>query len=91
MVCFRPKKVLVALPPGMLDQIDAVAKLEHRTRSELIREALRLYVFSFQRRHPHIEIDKIIADLYKDFADEAEIDVVQRVNEKLQKKELAAV
>ncbi|MDR3611954.1 MAG: ribbon-helix-helix domain-containing protein [Candidatus Obscuribacterales bacterium] len=44
-----PKKVLVALPPGLLEQIDFVANVEHRTRSDLIREALRRYIETFKR------------------------------------------
>jgi CopG family transcriptional regulator / antitoxin EndoAI len=43
-----PKKVLVALPPAMLIEIDQVATAEHRTRSDLIREALRSYIYAFQ-------------------------------------------
>lgn len=45
-----PKKVLVALPPGLLEDVDHIADIEHRTRSELIREALRRYINSFQRQ-----------------------------------------
>lgn len=44
-----PKKVLVALPPGLLEQIDFVAQAEHRTRSDLIRESLRRYLDQFRR------------------------------------------
>jgi metal-responsive CopG/Arc/MetJ family transcriptional regulator len=44
-----PKKVLVALPPGLLEQIDFVAQVEHRNRSDLIREALRRYIDQFKR------------------------------------------
>ncbi len=44
-----PKKVLVALPPGLLEQIDFVAQVEHRNRSDLIREALRRYIEQFKR------------------------------------------
>jgi len=44
-----PKKVLVALPPGLLEQIDFVAQIEHRSRSDLIREALRRYIENFKR------------------------------------------
>jgi metal-responsive CopG/Arc/MetJ family transcriptional regulator len=44
-----PKKVLVALPSGLLEQIDHVAQVEHRTRSDLIREALRRYTETFKR------------------------------------------
>lgn len=43
------KKVLIALPPSMLDQVDFVAGQEHRTRSDLIRESLRRYLESFRR------------------------------------------
>jgi len=44
-----PKKVLVALPPGLLEQIDFVAQVEHRSRSDLIREALRRYIDAFKK------------------------------------------
>lgn len=42
-------KVLVALPAGLLEQIDEVALSEHRNRSDLIREALRRYIENFKR------------------------------------------
>ncbi len=55
-----PKKVLVALPPGLLEQIDFVAQVEHRTRSELIREALRRYIENFKRTQtPHMSVTSI--------------------------------
>lgn len=44
-----PKKVLIALPPAMLEQVDFIARCEHRTRSDLIREALRRYLDNFRR------------------------------------------
>lgn len=44
-----PKKVLVALPGGLLEQVDFVAQVEHRSRSDLIREALRRYIENFKR------------------------------------------
>ncbi len=37
----------ISLPPAMIQKIETVRKAEHRTRSELIREALRTY---FSRR-----------------------------------------
>ena len=37
-------KVLVSIPQEFLDDIDRVAAEEHRSRSELIREALRGYL-----------------------------------------------
>jgi Arc/MetJ-type ribon-helix-helix transcriptional regulator len=44
-----PKKILIALKPAMLEEMDHIAKLEHRTRSDLIREALRRYADNFRR------------------------------------------
>ena len=37
-------RVLISMPEGFLDQIDEVAENESRSRSELIREALRSYI-----------------------------------------------
>ncbi len=38
-------RVLISMPERFLDEIDAVAGQENRTRSELIREALRTYMY----------------------------------------------
>jgi len=40
----------VSLPPAMMEQVDRTCEAEHRTRSELVREALRLYFA--QAGHP---------------------------------------
>ena len=37
-------KILVTMPDAFLDKVDGVASDEQRTRSELIREALRTYM-----------------------------------------------
>ncbi len=37
-------KILVSLPEKFLEEVDNVAAAEHRSRSELIREALRAYL-----------------------------------------------
>lgn len=34
----------ISLPPGMIREVERIRKTEHRTRSELIREALRVYM-----------------------------------------------
>lgn len=36
-------KVMISLPDRFLSEVDQAARSEHRTRSELIREALREY------------------------------------------------
>ena len=49
-----PKKVLIALPPRMLEKVDFIADDEHRTRSDLLREALRRYIDTYETRHKPI-------------------------------------
>lgn len=38
-------RVLISMPETFLKNIDEVAENENRTRSELIREALRTYIY----------------------------------------------
>jgi len=45
-------KVLVSLPEPFLAEVDRLAEEEHRSRSELIREALREYVALRARTRP---------------------------------------
>jgi metal-responsive CopG/Arc/MetJ family transcriptional regulator len=40
----KSSRVLISLPDKFLNEIDEVADTEQRTRSELIREALRQYL-----------------------------------------------
>ena len=44
-------RVLISMPEKFLDEIDSVATTENRTRSELIREALRTYMYKSQIRN----------------------------------------
>jgi len=37
-------KVMVSFPEGFLAEVDEIAGIEHRSRSELLREAMRLYI-----------------------------------------------
>lgn len=41
---FQSIRVLISMPEALKDQMDAQAEKEHRSRSELIREALRQYL-----------------------------------------------
>ncbi len=46
----RNRQILtVSLPRKMMQQVEATRKAEHRTRSELVREALRTYIALAQR------------------------------------------
>lgn len=40
----KSARVLISLPDKFLDDVDALATEEQRSRSELIREALRFYI-----------------------------------------------
>jgi metal-responsive CopG/Arc/MetJ family transcriptional regulator len=44
------KKVLVALPPDFLKALDYISRVEHRTRSDTIREAVRKYIDYFKQK-----------------------------------------
>ena len=44
-------RVLISMPEKFLNEIDLVADSENRTRSELIREALRTYMYRSQVRN----------------------------------------
>ena len=60
-------KVLVSIPEKFLNKIDEVAMNEQRTRSELIREALRTYmrrntVFDTKKINSEAEILEKILD-----------------------------
>jgi metal-responsive CopG/Arc/MetJ family transcriptional regulator len=50
----KSSRVLISLPDKFLTEIDDVADTEQRTRSELIREALRQYL---------TEINKLDSDI----------------------------
>ena len=44
-------KVLVNFQDEYLQEIDKIAEVEHRTRSSLIREALRRYLLQYKTEH----------------------------------------
>ena len=42
----KSSRVLISLPDKFLEEVDELAETEQRSRSELIREALRFYIRS---------------------------------------------
>ena len=48
-------KVMISLPGEFLSEVDKAAQSEHRTRSDLIREALREYLRGVKRSRKPIE------------------------------------
>ncbi|HIS88154.1 TPA: ribbon-helix-helix protein, CopG family [Candidatus Avigastranaerophilus faecigallinarum] len=60
-------KVLLSIPDKFLSQIDEIAENEQRTRSELIREALRSYmkrnvVFDIKKNAANAELLEQLLD-----------------------------
>lgn len=53
----NPRKILIALTPSMLEEVDKIAQAEHRTRSDLMREMARRYIFAFKE---HTSLDSIV-------------------------------
>ena len=51
------KHVGFTVPPPMEEELEQMAKEEHRTKSELFREMVRVYR-SYRKRHPETEIDQ---------------------------------
>ncbi len=43
----KMSKILVGLDPEFLAKVDKIARAEHRTRSDLLREALRRYADNY--------------------------------------------
>jgi CopG family transcriptional regulator/antitoxin EndoAI len=53
-------KVMVSFPEEFLAEVDRIADEEHRSRSELLREAMRLYMETRRgsrrpRHHPRVQ------------------------------------
>lgn len=66
------KKVLIALPPSMLEQVDYIAIGECRTRSDLIRESLRRYITAYKQAGNVIPAQpSLVLDGYNDRHDSA--------------------
>ncbi len=44
------KRIMISLPQNLLTEVDGIVALEKRTRSEFIREAMRLYLRERKKR-----------------------------------------
>jgi CopG family transcriptional regulator/antitoxin EndoAI len=38
------KRIIISLPNSLLQEVDDIVEMEHRNRSEFIREAMKLYI-----------------------------------------------
>ena len=44
------KRIMISLPESLLKEVDGLASLEKRNRSEFIREAMKLYIHERKKR-----------------------------------------
>lgn len=52
-------KVMVSFPDDFLAEVDRLAQEEHRSRSELVREAIRHYIKMRRRQQPPGQIPQV--------------------------------
>lgn len=45
------KRIMISLPESLLAEVDGLATMERRNRSEFIREAMKLYITERKRRN----------------------------------------
>lgn len=62
------KKVLITMPDSLLEEIDALAKVENKNRSEMVREVMKVYI---KEKHH----DYIVRSLSKGYREMAEINL----------------
>ncbi len=60
-----------SVPPALVDEVDQLAKEERRTKSELFREMLRVYLRYRKRRD--LDDERWVADLIQEAKEEQEI------------------
>jgi CopG family transcriptional regulator/antitoxin EndoAI len=65
------RTITLSLPQEMVDKIEELMKAEHRTRSELLREALRRYVeeYEWRKQFRHAEMNARAKGLTKEQVD----------------------
>lgn len=45
------KKIMISLPQSLLEEVDGMVILEETDRSDVIREAMKLYIYEKKRRY----------------------------------------
>lgn len=55
-------KVLISMREDFLDKIDELATQEQRTRSELIRQALRVYITSERKKRKRTGLNNLLLE-----------------------------
>ena len=59
------KRIMISLPQNLLTEVDGIVALEKRTRSEFIREAMRLYLQERKKRQIRERMQKGYLEMAK--------------------------
>ncbi len=71
------KQVTISIMPELLERVEVIAKEEHRTRSALLREALRSYLL----RKEYLKLSQYGQMKAKELGIETEDDVARLIEE----------
>jgi CopG family transcriptional regulator / antitoxin EndoAI len=59
------KRIMISLPHNLLTEVDGIVAMEKRTRSEFIREAMRLYLYERKKRQIRDRMQKGYLEMAK--------------------------
>ncbi len=59
------KRIMISLPQNLLTEVDGIVALEKRTRSEFIREAMKLYLQERKKRQIRERMQKGYLEMAK--------------------------
>ena len=54
------KRIMISLPDHLLQEVDGIAQLENSNRSELIRQAMKLYLNERKKRYIRESMQRVI-------------------------------
>ena len=61
----KTKRIMISLPQKLLTEVDGIVALENRTRSEFIREAMKLYLRERKKRQIRERMQKGYLEMAK--------------------------
>ncbi|MBZ4688334.1 MAG: CopG family transcriptional regulator / antitoxin EndoAI [Clostridia bacterium] len=59
------KRIMISLPESLLEEVDGLANIEQRNRSEFIREAMRCYIAEKKKRSLREQMKKGYQEMAK--------------------------
>ncbi|UOF92124.1 ribbon-helix-helix protein, CopG family [Fodinisporobacter ferrooxydans] len=59
------KRIMISIPNNLLQEVDGIVEMEHSNRSELIRQAMRLYLTERKKRYIRESMQKGYLEMAK--------------------------